>query len=77
MTRRNRAILVVWLIGARVWRRLAANRGVTANALNFIRAMSSSRIRYQAKVAYLLRLIFRCATPCKAKLRNLPEFCRR
>jgi hypothetical protein len=34
-----------------VWRRLAANRGVTANAINFIRAMSSSRIRYQAKVA--------------------------
>lgn len=48
------AILVVRLIGARVWRRLAANRGVTANAPNFIRAMSSSRIRDQAKVAYLL-----------------------
>ena len=32
MIRWNRAILVVWLIGARVWRRLAANRGVTANA---------------------------------------------
>jgi hypothetical protein len=55
MTRWNRAILVVWLIGARVWRRLAANRGVTANALNFIRAMSSSRIRYQAKVAHLIK----------------------
>ena len=54
MTRRNRAILVAWLIGARVWLRLAANRGVTTNAPNFIRAMSSSRIRDQAKVAYLL-----------------------
>ena len=51
---RYRAILVVWLIGARVWRRLAANRGVTAKALNFIGAMSLSRIRYQAEVAYLL-----------------------
>ena len=69
MTSRNRAILVVWLIGARVWRRLAANRGVTANALNFIRAMSLSRIRYQAKVAYLLGLIFRCAAPRKETLR--------
>jgi hypothetical protein len=72
MTRWNRAILVVWLIGARVWRRLAANRGVTANALNFIRAMSSSRIRYQAKVAYL-----GVRRSAQGETMDLPEFYRR
>jgi hypothetical protein len=63
--------------GARVWRRLAANRGVTAKALNFIRAMSSSRIRYQAKVAHLIRTDFSVRRYMQGETTDLPEFYRR
>ncbi len=40
--------------GRAVWRRLQANRGFTAKALNLIRAISTGRIKYHAKILELL-----------------------
>jgi hypothetical protein len=63
--------------GERVWRRLAANRGVMTKSLNFVRAMSSSRIRYQSEVAHLLETDASVRRYMRGETTNLPEFYRR
>jgi hypothetical protein len=63
--------------GARLWRRLAVNRSVTTKALNFIRAASSNRIRYQSKVSDLIKTDASVRRYLRGETMDLPEFYRR
>ncbi|MDH3641105.1 MAG: radical SAM protein [Gammaproteobacteria bacterium] len=62
--------------GPRVWRRLRANHGFTTKALNAVRALSSSRIKYQLKVAELIRTDATMQRFFAGESRELPEFYR-
>jgi hypothetical protein len=42
------------LSGARVWRRFTANSGVATRLINLVRARSSKRVKYQARIRELL-----------------------
>jgi len=59
--------------GASVWRRLAANRGITAKALNVTRSVSSTRVRYYSTVLELLRRDSSLRRYHEGESRQLPE----
>lgn len=60
--------------GARVWRRLRANRGLTTKALNAVRALSSSRIKYQSRVAHLVKTDVTVQRYFHGESLDLPDF---
>ena len=60
--------------GPRVWRRWQANRGLTAKALNAVRALSSSRIKYQSRVAHLVKTDPTVQRYFRGESRVLPDF---
>lgn len=62
------------LSGARVWRRLAANSGIATRSLNWIRARSSNRAKFQGHVGQLLRSDSRMRQFFDGTSRVLPEF---
>lgn len=52
--RHSLALIAYAWSGARVWRRLRANRGMATRALNFVRATTTHRMGYHARVLKLL-----------------------
>ncbi|MFP6816806.1 MAG: hypothetical protein VB949_14225 [Pseudomonadales bacterium] len=60
--------------GPRMWRRLRSNRGFTTKALNAVRALSSSRIKYQRRVARLIDTDVTVQRYFNAESRVLPAF---
>jgi hypothetical protein len=64
------------MTGARVLRRFAANRGIATKVLNVVRATSSKRVKFQARVRELLNTDPSVRGFIAGESRELPKFMR-